>query len=171
MEVNMDTESLTQTEDIVLRFRTSKPLGLLLITSTVQTGDRIELAVAAGRIRMALRLGVKDKKQEDKEKDKILLAGQNVNDNEWHTVRFSRRGANLKLQLDGKTPLRAETFGKYNTLQWRTIHLGGLYHQEEEISMTTTVPNFIGEIQQFYFNNIPYIELARASSSEHTLTA
>lgn len=67
----MDQEQLTQTEDIVLRFRTSKPLGLLLITSTVQTGDRIELAVAAGRIRMALRLGVKDKKQEDKEKDKV----------------------------------------------------------------------------------------------------
>lgn len=46
-------------------------LGLLLITSTIETGDRIELAVAAGRIRMALRLGVKDKKKEDKEKDKV----------------------------------------------------------------------------------------------------
>lgn len=67
----MDTESITQTEDIVLRFRTSKPLGLLMITSTTETGDRIEMAVAAGRIRMALRLGVKEKKQEDKEKDKV----------------------------------------------------------------------------------------------------
>lgn len=36
--------------------------------------------------------------------------------------------------------------------------------------MTTTVPNFIGEIQQFYFNNIPYIELARASSTEHPVS-
>lgn len=71
MEITMDSETMTQTEDIVLRFRTTKPLGLLLITSTVETGDRIELAVAAGRIRMALRLGVKDKKQEDKEKDKV----------------------------------------------------------------------------------------------------
>ena len=69
----MDSETITQTEDIVLRFRTSKPLGLLLITSTVETGDRIELAVAAGRIRMALRLGVKEKKQEDKEKDKVIF--------------------------------------------------------------------------------------------------
>ncbi|XP_045465239.1 neurexin-1 isoform X1 [Harmonia axyridis] len=170
MEVNMDAEQVTQTEDIVLRFRTSKPLGLLLITSTVETGDRIELAVAAGRIRMALRLGVKDKKDEDKEKDKILLAGQNVNDNEWHTMRFSRRGANLKLQLDNHLPIRAETQGKHNTLQWRTIHIGGLYHLEEEISMTTTVPNFIGEIQQFYFNNIPYIELARASRGEQSIS-
>lgn len=63
----------------------------------------------------------------------------------------------------------AETQGKHNTLQWRTIHIGGLYHLEEEISMTTTVPNFIGEIQQFYFNNIPYIELARASRGEQSI--
>lgn len=62
---------MTQAEEIVLRFRTSKPLGLLLITSTGETGDRIELAVAAGRIRMALRLGVRDRKPEDKEKDKV----------------------------------------------------------------------------------------------------
>lgn len=40
---------------------------------------------------------------------------------------------------------------------------------EEEISMSTTVPNFVGEIQQFYFNNIPYIELARALSSEQSI--
>lgn len=71
MEVIMDSETETQTEDIILRFRTSKPLGLLLITSTSETGDRIELAVAAGRIRMALRMGVKERKDEDKEKDKV----------------------------------------------------------------------------------------------------
>ncbi|KAG5887691.1 hypothetical protein JTB14_002012 [Gonioctena quinquepunctata] len=169
MSVTMDAEQVTQTEDVVLRFRTSKPLGLLLITSTVETGDRIELAVAAGRIRLALRLGVRERKKEDRDKDKILLAGQNVNDNEFHTVRLSRRGSNLKLQLDNQSPIRAEIQGKYSSLQWRTIHLGGLYHLEEEISMTTTVPNFIGDIQQFYFNNIPYIELARALSTEQSI--
>ncbi|XP_056637002.1 neurexin-1 isoform X2 [Diorhabda sublineata] len=169
MEVTMDNEQITQTEDIVLRFRTSKPLGLLLITSTVETGDRIELAVAAGRIRLALRLGVREKKKEDREKDKILLAGQNINDNEFHTVRLSRRGSNLKLQLDNQSPVRAEIQGKLIALQWRTIHLGGLYHLEEEISMSTTVPNFIGDIQQFYFNNIPYIELAKALSTEQSI--
>lgn len=67
----MDAEMFTQTEDVVLRFRTSKPLGLLLITSTAETGDRVELAVAAGRIRLALRLSVREKKKEDKEKDKV----------------------------------------------------------------------------------------------------
>ncbi|KAH1007305.1 hypothetical protein HUJ04_004560, partial [Dendroctonus ponderosae] len=69
MTVRMDKEMVTQTEDIILRFRTSKPLGLLLISSTVETGDRIELAVAAGRIRLALRVDVKEKRKEDREKD------------------------------------------------------------------------------------------------------
>ncbi|XP_066263047.1 neurexin 1 isoform X2 [Euwallacea similis] len=170
MSVTMDSEMVTQTEDIVLRFRTSKPLGLLLISSTDKTGDRIELAVAAGRIRLAVRLDIKERRKEDSEKNKVLLAGQNVNDNEWHTVRFSRRGTNLKLQLDNQSPNRAEIQGKYTTLQWRTLHIGGLYHVEEEISMSTTVPNFIGEIQQFYFNNIPYIELARALSTEQSIS-
>lgn len=36
--------------------------------------------------------------------------------------------------------------------------------------MSTTVPNFIGDIQQFYFNNIPYIELARALSTEQSIS-
>lgn len=74
----MNTEQITQAEEIVLRFKTTKPLGLLLITSTTETGDRIELAVAAGRIRLALRLGVKDKKPEDKEKDKVSAAISNL---------------------------------------------------------------------------------------------
>ncbi len=29
-----------------------------------------------------------------------IFAGQNLNDNEWHTVRVSRRGKSLKLSVD-----------------------------------------------------------------------
>lgn len=70
---------------------------------------------------------------------------------------------------DSEFVFTADIQGKYTTLQWKTLHIGGLYHVEEEISMSTTVPNFVGEIQQFYFNNIPYIELARALSSEQSI--
>ena len=36
-----------------------------------------------------------------------LLGGQGVlNDNNWHTVRFSRRASNLRLQVDGAAPVR-----------------------------------------------------------------
>lgn len=40
----------------------------------------------------------------------ILLVGQNLNDNEWHTIRFSRRGANLKLQLNNQMAVRGKSF-------------------------------------------------------------
>lgn len=35
-----------------------------------------------------------------------LLAGSNVADDTWHTVRFSRRASNLKLQVDSAQPVR-----------------------------------------------------------------
>ncbi|KAJ8963148.1 hypothetical protein NQ318_018613 [Aromia moschata] len=44
------------------------------------------------------------------QKTQILLAGQNVNDNEFHTVRLSRRGSNLKLQLDSQSPIRGNKY-------------------------------------------------------------
>lgn len=65
----------------------------------------------------------------------------------------------------------AETIlGKQSTLQIQTLHLGGLYHPEEEIRMTTTVPNFQGQIQQFIFNGISYIDLAQAAPKDKTVT-
>ncbi|XP_045776164.1 neurexin-1 isoform X2 [Maniola jurtina] len=145
-------EHVTQTEELLLRFRTGKA-GLLLRTASEHSADRIELAVAAGRVRASVRLG---------DREKNLLAGTNVADDKWHTVRFSRRASNLKLQVDGGQPVRAETIlGKASTLEISTLHLGGLYHPEEEIQMTSTLPNFVGYLQKFVFNGIKYIDMAR----------
>ncbi|XP_072930215.1 neurexin 1 [Epargyreus clarus] len=145
-------EHVTQTEELLLRFRTTKA-GLLLRTASEHSADRIELAVAAGRVRASVRLG---------DREKNLLAGGNVADDNWHTVRFSRRASNLKLQVDGGQPVRAETIlGKASTLEISTLHLGGLYHPEEEIQMTSTLPNFVGYLQKFVFNGIKYIDMAK----------
>lgn len=119
----------TQTEELLLRFKTSKPTGLLLMTSAESNSpDRLEIALVAGRIRASVRLS-------DREKVGLvyilanfccfctfqiliahdfpnvflqnLLAGQSVlNDNNWHTIRFSRRASNLRLQVDGAPPVR-----------------------------------------------------------------
>ncbi|CAG2063022.1 unnamed protein product [Timema podura] len=99
MLISVPEESRTQTEDVTLRFRTTRPLGLLLTTSTEQSADRLELAVAGGRVRLTVRLG---------DKEKVLVAGQGLNDNQWHTLQFSRRGSGLKLQVDDDTPARGE---------------------------------------------------------------
>lgn len=56
----------------------------------------------------------------------------------------------------------AETIlGKASTLEITTLHLGGLYHPEEEIQMTSTLPNFVGHLQKFIFNGIKYIDLTK----------
>lgn len=36
----------------------------------------------------------------------LLVAGQGLNDDMWHTLRFSRRSNSLKFQVDDETPIR-----------------------------------------------------------------
>ncbi|OWR44807.1 hypothetical protein KGM_214753 [Danaus plexippus plexippus] len=156
LTASLGAEHVTQTEELLLRFRTTRA-GLLLRTASEHSADRIELAVAAGRVRASVRLG---------DREKNLLGGSSVWDDRWHTVRFSRRASNLKLQVDTETIL-----GKASTLEISTLHLGGLFHPEEEIQMTSTLPNFVGYLQKFVFNGIKYIDLAKSlgigSGDEH----
>lgn len=52
---------------------------------------------------------------------------------------------------------KAETIlGRHSTMEIRSIHLGGLFHAEEEIQMTSTMPNFVGQLQGFIFNGQRY---------------
>ncbi|XP_017967806.2 neurexin-1 isoform X2 [Drosophila navojoa] len=153
----------TQTEELVIRFKTSRPAGLLLLTSAESNSpDRLEIALVAGRIRASVRLS---------DREKNLLAGQSVlNDNNWHTIRFSRRASNLRLQVDGAPPVRgmlSETIlGRHSTMEIRSIHLGGLFHAEEEIQMTSTMPNFVGQMQGFIFNGQRYLDIVKSLGPE-----
>lgn len=56
----LGSEHITQTEELLLRFRTNRA-GLLLRTASEHSADRIELAVAAGRVRASVRLGDREK--------------------------------------------------------------------------------------------------------------
>ncbi|XP_030369274.1 neurexin-1 isoform X3 [Scaptodrosophila lebanonensis] len=155
--------SKTQTEELVIRFKTSRPAGLLLLTSAESNSpDRLEIALVAGRVRASVRLS---------DREKNLLAGQSVlNDNNWHTIRFSRRASNLRLQVDGAPPVRgmlSETIlGRHSTMEIRSIHLGGLFHAEEEIQMTSTMPNFVGQMQGFVFNGQRYLDIVKSLGPE-----
>ncbi|XP_037025622.1 neurexin-1-like, partial [Bradysia coprophila] len=152
--------SRTQTEELVLRFKTARAAGLLLLTSAEsESPDRLEISLVAGRVRASVRLG---------DREKNLLAGQGVlNDNNWHTVRFSRRASNLRLQVDGAAPVRAEMIlGRHSTMDIRSIHLGGLFHAEEEIQMTSTMANFVGQMQGFVYNGNRFIDLVKSLGPE-----
>ena len=54
--------SRTQTEELVIRFKTSRPAGLLLLTSAESSSsDRLEIGLVAGRVRANVRLGDREK--------------------------------------------------------------------------------------------------------------
>lgn len=61
----------------------------------------------------------------------------------------------------------AETIlGRHSTLEVRSLHLGGLFHAEEEIQMTATMANFVGQLQGFVYNGHRYVD-AKLSSLNH----
>lgn len=52
----------TQTEELVIRFKTPRHAGLILLTSADSNSpDRLEIALVAGRIRANVRLGDREK--------------------------------------------------------------------------------------------------------------
>lgn len=54
--------SRTQTEELVLRFKTARAAGLLLLTSAEsESPDRLEISLVAGRVRANVRLGDREK--------------------------------------------------------------------------------------------------------------
>ncbi|XP_071876992.1 neurexin 1 isoform X3 [Bombus fervidus] len=151
MTALMPEDSKTQTEEIVVRFKTTRPRGLLLATSLENSSDRLQIYLEEGKAKMLIHIG---------DKEKTLVAGQGLNDDMWHTLRFSRRAASLKFQIDDEPAVRAETqLGKQSILEFRTLHVGGYLHAGEEI------PHFVGFLQQIWFNGYPYLEIARSSGN------
>lgn len=64
MTVRFAREQRSQAEEVRLRFRTTRPIGLLLTSSTEQSGDRLLLALTQGRLRLNIRIGDKEKVRE-----------------------------------------------------------------------------------------------------------
>ncbi|XP_048506164.1 neurexin-3 isoform X4 [Athalia rosae] len=151
MTALMPEDSRTQAEEVVVRFKTTQPRGLLLATSLENSSDRLQLSLEEGKAKMLIHIG---------DREKILTAGQGLNDDTWHTLRFSRRSSSLKLQIDDEPAVRAETLlGKQSILEFRTLHAGGYLHAEHD------APNFVGQLQQVWFNGYPYLEIARSAGS------
>ncbi|XP_017757069.1 PREDICTED: LOW QUALITY PROTEIN: neurexin-3-like, partial [Eufriesea mexicana] len=91
MTALMPEDSKTQTEEIAIRFKTSRPRGLLLSTSLENSPDRLQIYLEEGKAKMLIHIG---------DKEKTLIAGQGLNDDMWHTLMFSRRAGSLKFQID-----------------------------------------------------------------------
>ncbi|XP_018315863.1 neurexin-3 [Mycetomoellerius zeteki] len=154
MTALMPEDSRTQAEEIVVRFKTTRPRGLLLATSFENSADRLQIYLDEGKAHMLIHIG---------DREKLLTTGQGLNDDLWHTLKFSRRFNLLKFQIDDDTAIRAEAqLGKQGILEFRTLHVGGYLHAGEDI------PHFVGQLQQIWFNGYPYLEIARSAGSHQT---
>ncbi|KAG7217293.1 hypothetical protein INR49_027837 [Caranx melampygus] len=73
----------TEAEDVSLRFMSQRAFGLLMATTSQQSADTLRLELDGGRVKLTVNLG---------KGPEILLVGEKLNDNEWHTVKVVRRG-------------------------------------------------------------------------------
>ncbi|XP_029177098.1 neurexin-1-like isoform X2 [Nylanderia fulva] len=151
MTALMPEESRTQAEEVIIRFKTTKHVGLLLATSLENSADRLQIYLDEGKAQMLIHVG---------DREKLMIAGQGLNDDMWHTLRFSRRSNSLKFQVDDEAAIREDPpLGKQSILEFRTLHVGGYPQIGEDI------PHFVGQLQQIWFNGYPYLEIARSAGS------
>ena len=65
-----------------------------------------------------------------------------------------------------------EVPGRSVFLEMRALHIGSAAKREDFFGVSTTLPNFVGQIQQFYFNGVYMIDLARTGQlSSANITA
>uniref|UniRef100_A0A0C9QZT5 NRX3A_1 protein n=4 Tax=Fopius arisanus TaxID=64838 RepID=A0A0C9QZT5_9HYME len=150
----MPEDSRTQAEEISMRFKTTKPKGLLLATSFENSSDRLQISLEQGVARVRVHIGGREK---------VLYSGQGLNDDMWHSLRFSRRATSLKFQVDDEPIVRAETqLGRDAILEFRTLHVGGYLHPGEDL------PHFVGQLQQVWVNGHSYLEIARSTGNHQS---
>lgn len=180
--------SITQSEDLYLRFRSVRSSGLLLVATIVAQSSSMRpssasyrnyliLSLESSRLKITLNLG---------EGNKMSHVGYNLNDDLWHSVKIERRGPSLEIKLDGVNSV-TEITGQLITLTIDTFFFGSFGGKKIEdlfpsssfrssSSGSTTpaslyhslkdVPNFSGFIQSVIFNGVDMIESSRSGQME-----
>ncbi|KAM6916519.1 neurexin-1a-like isoform 16-T16 [Xenentodon cancila] len=149
MKVQLPVVMHTEAEDVSLRFRSQRAYGILIATTSRDSADTLRLELESGRVRLTVNLG---------KGPETIFAGQNLNDNEWHTVRVFRRGKNLKLTVDDLPPVEGQMAGDHTQLEFHNIETG-IVTEKRFLSMVPS--NFIGHLQSLSFNGMAYIDLCK----------
>uniref|UniRef100_A0A8C9X3D3 Neurexin 1b n=1 Tax=Sander lucioperca TaxID=283035 RepID=A0A8C9X3D3_SANLU len=149
MKVQLPVVMHTEAEDVSLRFRSQRAFGILIATTSRESADTLRLELESGRVRLTVNLG---------KGPETIFAGQNLNDNEWHTVRVFRRGKNLKLTVDDLQPVEGQMAGDHTQLEFHNIETGIV---TEKRFMSMVPSNFIGHLQSLSFNGMAYIDLCK----------
>ncbi|XP_034096402.1 neurexin-2-like isoform X15 [Gymnodraco acuticeps] len=135
----------TEAEDVSLRFMSLRAFGLLVATTSQQSADTLRLELDGGRVKLTVNLG---------KGPEVLLVGEKLNDNEWHTVKVVRRGKNLLLSVDNVT-VEGHMTGAHTRLEFNNIETG-IMTERRFISVMPS--NFIGHLQALSFNGMLYLD-------------
>ncbi|XP_035523193.1 neurexin-2-like isoform X4 [Morone saxatilis] len=135
----------TEAEDVSLRFMSQRAFGLLMATTSQQSADTLRLELDGGRVKLTVNLG---------KGPEILLVGEKLNDNEWHTVKVVRRGKNFQLSVDNVT-VEGHMTGAHTRLEFNNIETG-IMTERRFISVMPS--NFIGHLQALSVNGMLYLD-------------
>ncbi|XP_039633272.1 neurexin-2-like isoform X14 [Perca fluviatilis] len=135
----------TEAEDVSLRFMSQRAFGLLMATTSQQSADTLRLELDGGRVKLTVNLG---------KGPEVLLVGEKLNDNEWHTVKVLRRGKNLQLSVDNVT-VEGHMKGAHTRLEFSNIETGVM---TERRFISVMPSNFIGHLQALSFNGMLYLD-------------
>ncbi|KAJ6218579.1 hypothetical protein RDWZM_009736 [Blomia tropicalis] len=153
--INLPEEQRTQVESLYIRFRTNKPNGIILITQSSEP-HYLAIILESGSIRVDLNYG-------GVVKEPIVVIGERLNDDQWHTVHVNRRGPSFDIDIDHRWNQTVDLIGKDYTLLVRTIHVGARINkpQTSKTVKSAHVSGFVGYMQNFVFNGHQYFEMTR----------
>ncbi|XP_068456858.1 neurexin-2-like isoform X5 [Clinocottus analis] len=145
LKVVMPRTLHTEAEDVSIRFMSQRAFGLLVASTSQQSADTLRLELDGGRVKLTVNLG---------KGPEVLLVGEKLNDNEWHTVKVVRRGKNLQLSVDNVT-VEGHMSGAHTRLEFSNIETG-IMTERRFISVMPS--NFIGHLQALSFNGMLYLD-------------
>ncbi|KAK7140777.1 hypothetical protein R3I94_013148 [Phoxinus phoxinus] len=158
MKVQLSVAMHTEAEDVSLRFRSQRAYGVLMATTSRDSTDTLRLELETSRVRLMVNLDCERINCTTSKGPETMFAGQNLNDNEWHTVRVIRRGKSLKLSVDDLPTVEGEIPGDHTQLEFHNIETGIITEKRYQPVMPS---NFIGHLQSLTFNGKPYIDLCK----------
>uniref|UniRef100_A0A3P9ALJ2 Neurexin 2 n=1 Tax=Esox lucius TaxID=8010 RepID=A0A3P9ALJ2_ESOLU len=154
LKVTLPVSMHTEAEDVALRFMSQRAFGLLVATTSQESADTLRLELDGGRVKLTVNLDCIRIDCNLSKGPEMLLAGQKLNDNEWHSVKVVRRGKNLQLSVDNVT-VEGHMTGAHTRLEFHNIETG-IMTERRFISVVPS--NFIGHLQALSFNGIPYLD-------------
>ncbi|XP_035389080.1 neurexin 1a isoform X8 [Electrophorus electricus] len=158
MKIKLPVVMHTEAEDVSLRFRSQRAYGVLMATTSRNSADTLRLELDGGRVRLTVNLDCIKNNCTTSKGPETIFVGQNLNDNEWHTVRVVRRGKSLKLMMDDLQPSEGQITGDHTQLEFHNIETGII---TEKLYMPAMPSNFIGHLQGLSFNGMSYIDLCK----------